>query len=360
MIKILPYNTSYENQVQDLYEIPVSGFISLSLQRKPHSLPGAHIQTEIPRVFIVIDDISHCVIGLVNVGSRCQIFQGKVESLPYFCDLRIAPSHQNGKVLLAIIRYINCLGLDLDRGPATTVVFSDNTRMINIIEKRAAEKIPKKIPYYTKVADIETFIFQRADFFENKLYDIRRATEDDIMLMQTFYDKDLTALKLVIDFSKIGQNAYYAGQKIEDYLLCFEGEALVGILGLWDTSAIKQTVVNKYHWSLKLARVFYNSVASGLLGYPPLPKEGEVIKTTGIHSVSIKERSVTIFRLLIQQAVQSSLYPLIITVDVKDPFYVYLSSLKRSIRKKGNFYLVSESGNITFNEAYISVDVPRI
>lgn len=360
MIRIVPYDTTYENQVQDLYEIPVSGFISLSLQRKPHSLPGASIQTEMPSVYVAIDDASHRVIGIFNIGRRHQIYHKKVESLPYFCDLRIAPSHQNGKVLLSMIRFINTLGLSLDKLPATTIVFSDNTRMINLIKKRAEQKISKLIPFYTKVAEIETFIFQRINLFDDKSYEIRRATEGDIILMQTFYDKDLTALKLSLEFREIGRSPYYYGQKLEDYLLCFKENELVGILGIWDTSAIKQTVVTKYHWSLRLGRRVYNIVGSSILGYPALPKEGDAIKTNAIHSISIKERSVTIFRLLIQQAVQISKYPLIVSVDIKDPIHDYLSSIKRSIRKKGNFYLVSESGNSTFNEKYISVDVSRI
>jgi len=360
MIRIIPYENVYENQVQDLFDIPVSGYIALSLQRKPHSLLGAQIQTEIPFIYIAIDDKTNQVLGIFNIGKRLQIFDGSVESLPYFCDLRIIPSHQNGRILLAMIRYVSSLNLNLDVLPATTVVFSDNEKMIKIIEKRAKQNKQSTLPYYTKVTDIETFIFQRIKKSYHKPFKIRKATRDDIILMQEFYDQDLTELKLVVDFTKIGLAPYYLDQKIEDYLLCFKDDELVGLLGTWNTSAFKQTVVKKYHWSIKWTRKLYNLLFSHILGYPHLPKEGEAIKTTSIHSISIFERSIPIFQSLIQEAISLTNNPIIVTVDIKDPLYNYLSSLKTSIRKKGNLYLVTQTGNVKFNAKYVNIDVARI
>ena len=196
MIKIIPYDTVYENQIQVLYDIPVSGFIALSLQRKPHSMYGAHIQTETPNVYIAIDTVVQRVVGLFNIGCRFQIYQRTVQNLPYFCDLRISPSHQNGRVFLAMIRYVQSLGLNLDLKPATTIVFADNSRMIQMIEKRAKQKEDSKLPYYTKIADIETFIFNRLKLLvDHKTYQIRRANNNDIDQMQIFYNQDVTPFK---------------------------------------------------------------------------------------------------------------------------------------------------------------------
>ena len=135
MIKILPYHEAYEAGIKALFAIPVSGDLVLSLEREDNYFKGALIQTEVPKVFLCVDNEQ--VVGVFNVGERRSIVDGLVVYVPYFCDLRIHPNYQKGTILLRIIKFVNEVCTDLDNMPALTIVFSDNYRMIDMINRRS-------------------------------------------------------------------------------------------------------------------------------------------------------------------------------------------------------------------------------
>jgi hypothetical protein len=361
MITLIPYDEKYEDKVQALYKIPVSSSISLSFQRHPHSLINAHIQTEYPELWIAVDRDIDQVIGIFNIGTRACIWDNKIQQMPYYCDLRIHPDFQNGRTFLKMLQCEKNRWKDLDHIPATTVIFADNHKMLEMVKKREAGHLSDLAPFYQKIADLNTFIFKTVPkTFSNHGYIIRNARSSDIQDMNQLQNQNQTELMLMYDFNNIGKVPYYYGQNIEDYILCFDNHQLVGMLGIWDTSSFKQTVVHKYSRMYKLVRPLYNLIASSMLSFPDLPDEGEKFNNLSIHSMIINKRNPDIFKALLSYITNRKKSTYMITLDKRDPLYETMLLARRSVTKEGHLFVVTRTKKIHKSFDWIPVDMVRI
>ncbi len=369
MIEIKPYHPEYEEGIRSLFVIPVSGDIALSLEREPSYLAGAHIQTEVPQVFVCIDSPNNTVVAVFNVGHRRVYLGGLIQYAPYFCDLRIHTDYQQGTLFLKIIRYLDQVCPDLNEVPALTVVFSDNHRMIRMIKKRLISKKTSTIPYYHEIATLETHFFRwnKKNIGNDPTIFIRRAGPEDIdQMMHLQSEIEKHDYHPFYDFKKTGVDQYYSGLQITDFFLAFKGEILCGICGTWDLSDIKQTVVRSYSTRLKLIRPLYNIFASHLLNYPVLPALGEKLKTISLHSIMIRKRDVNIFRQLIdfiapEVLIHKSL-SLMCTLDRRDILNDVFKNVPNKITKMGKVYLVNVNPFLDkkYLKGYMRIDGPRI
>jgi hypothetical protein len=361
MIVVVPYDLKYEAQVQALFEIPVAGSIALSLQRRPDSTVGAQVQTAHPTIFITLLKEQDRVIGIFNIGTRAVYWNEKQLLMPYYCDLRIHPDYQNGMVFRKMLRFINEREIALDEVPASTIVFSDNHKFVEMIKKRASGKLAGLVPFYQKITTIETFIFKcTPKKFAAHHFTIRRATEKDIDRMLALQEQNKRDLMLAINYQDVGTKPYYFAQKIDDYLLCFDADQLVGMLGLWDTSSFKQTVIHKYNKWLRLTRPLYNWLARLLSIFPELPAEGEKLNYISIHSLVLTDRNPEVFKALLSHLTSELITTYILTLDKRDPLYPTMLQVNPAIRKEGHYYLITKLKKITKSVQWIPVDVPRI
>ncbi|MBP6183978.1 MAG: hypothetical protein KA479_03500 [Saprospiraceae bacterium] len=361
MIVIIPYDLKYEPQIQVLFEIPVAGYVSLSLQRRPDSRVGAYIQTENPNVFITLLKEQDLVIGIFNIGTRSIYWKGEIVCMPYYCDLRIHPDFQNGTVFRQMLRFIHERELNLDQIPASSIVFSDNHKFLKIIEKRASGILSNLVPYYQKITDIETFIFKYTPkIFAAHRFFIRRASETDINMMLAFQEENQRELMLSLNYDLVGNKPYYFDQKIDNYILCFDADKLVGVLGLWDTTSFKQTVIHKYNRLLRLIRPIYNFGARHVAIFPELPKEGDILNYISIHSLVISDRKPEVFKAFLSNLTSSLSTTFMLTLDKRDPLYPTMLQINPAIRKEGHYFLITKSQEIIKSVPWIPVDAPRI
>jgi len=366
MIKILPYHEAYEAGIKALFAIPVSGDLVLSLEREDNYFKGALIQTEVPKVFLCVDNEQ--VVGVFNVGERRSIVDGLVVYVPYFCDLRIHPNYQKGTLLLRIIKFVNEVCTDLDNMPALTVVFSDNYRMIDMINRRSKFD-GSSIPFYHELATLNTYIFRlkRTKELKNSVLKFRQATKDDIHhMMQLQSQVEKFDFHPFYDFANIGADPYYEGLKFSDYYLAFKEDTLYGICGIWDMSDIKQTVVKSYSSRLKYIRPFYNFLLARFFNFPYLPSSGSRLKTIQLHSILIRDREPQIFRHLLNSIATIYCLPkdtsLLCTLDQRDRLSNVFSTVPNKITKEGRAYLVNRKKEIEpyLEGGYLCIDAARI
>ena len=366
MIEIKPYDTVYEQSIQALIAIPVSGDMVLSFERSPSYLTGAHIQTETPRIFLCVDNGNDQVVGIFNIGLRRIIFEQKIKEVPYFCDLRIHPDFQNGTLLLKIIRQINLHCKDLNQIPAITVVFADNHKMTSMIARRLASSQKSDTPYYHEVANIETHIFRSISCKKHE-FQIRIAHENDIEAMMILQKQIHTpSYTPFYDFHEMKQTPYFHGLSISDFYLAFDGNKLCGYCGIWDLSNIKQTKVLAYHGWMKLFRRLYNNVLPRFFNFPYLPQPGDQLNTRSIHAISIQDRSPIIFKALLHHICTDTMVKadisLLCTLDQKDPLNSVFDSKINKVSKAGKVYLINNDSTLEpkFQQSFFVVDAPRI
>lgn len=346
MIKILPYKPEFEEGIKALCRIPVSGNISLALEREPSYLKGAHIQCEKPEIYVVIDGNTSKVWAVFNIGSRRLWYQNQIMSVRYLCDLRIHPEKQQSSVLYIIIKKFRKLTAK-DLLPAQTIVFADNHKMIAIIKKLSLRKRASQLPYYHFIGGLVTYMFGFNPQKEKKgNLTIRQAKYDDIETIQSFFDEESPKTKFYpyYNFREL-QKPYYSDLNINDFFLAFNETELVGVCGVWNQKEIKQTRILDYSTLYKLIKPIYNLLAP-LIGNIKLPAKGSTLNYLNLHSVLIKEKNPAVFQKLvnrIEYVYKDEGYDyLLCSLSEKDSLAKVLHA-KRYVRKiKGNYYLVND------------------
>jgi hypothetical protein len=300
-ILIQAYQATDDDGAKALCRIPVSGNIVLSLEREPNYYAGAYLQCEEPAVYVCRDTETGRVCGLFNVGWRRVYVNGQVQRQQYFSDLRIDPDYQKSRLFFQIIRYAMNAGL-IPKGEtvAATIVFTDNTLMQTMIQKRQGNS---RFPAYHKAGDYTTQIIslaaRRNPFKLPPQYFVRKASVQDIPMMQAFADTEAPSKQAYpyYNYADLGK-AYYAGLKIENYYLAFEKERLVGICAVWQQKAIKQTRIMGYSRLYALARPIAN-IWARLRGNITLPTEGSLLNYFYVHNVLVAQNEPFIFSALL-------------------------------------------------------------
>ncbi|MBK7978049.1 MAG: hypothetical protein IPK07_33980 [Deltaproteobacteria bacterium] len=96
---------------------------------------------------------------------------------------------------------------------------------------------------------------------------------------------------------------------MSDFLLATRAGRLVGCLGRWDQSGIKQTVVVGYHGKMRLVRPLY-AAAGRLFGFAPLPEAGRPFRYFYAALSAVDEResdAAAVYRLLLSETFDRAL-----------------------------------------------------
>ena len=85
-----------------------------------------------------------------------------------------------------------------------------------------------------------------------------------------------------------------------DLLLAFRGRRLVGMLGGWDQSGFRRSVVERYNSHLRWSRRAYNTWAK-FCGQPTLPKPGESLRCLTAAVPLVHDDDELVFAMLLQE-----------------------------------------------------------
>jgi hypothetical protein len=112
------------------------------------------------------------------------------------------------------------------------------------------------------------------------------------------------------------------GFRMEDFVLVRQKSEIVGVIGLWDQSSYKQTVVQAYHDSLRWLGPIYNAWLH-LSGAQPLPPPGQPIHFAYASFICLAENNPDIFGILLQYvynlAVERGYAYLMVGLSTRDP-----------------------------------------
>lgn len=366
MTSIVKYRPEFEDGIKALCRIPVSGNISLALEREPSYLPGAYVQCELPEIYVAYDASTGAIWAVMNIGIRRLWLDGKIVNVRYLSDLRIHPEKQQGTIFYLLIKHFRATSA-MDELPAQTVVFADNRKMIALIEKRSHEKRSAPLPYYHFMGRLTTLMldFKQRPVQEGRLK-IRRAMISDKEVMQSFFDTESSKINYhpYYRFSALSE-PYYAGQNMEDYFLAFDGNLLVGICGTWDLTEIKQTRITGYSLGYQLLKPVHNLMAS-LLGWQKLPAAGAMIRYINLHCVLTAGRNPDILRELfsvIRDDFKNKGYDYILcSLCDMDPLMAAFKSNDIARKLSGNYYCVNDGSSLPENlkEDFFYLEAARI
>jgi len=159
------------------------------------------------------------------------------------------------------------------------------------------------MPVYQKIGSYETrsILITKRKRIINK-YQIRKAEKTDVKsilnLLHLEYDKKMLAQEINVKI--FNENiSRRDGFNIENYLLAFDGQDLVGVCATWDMKSIRRTRILKYKRRILIIKMLYKIIAS-ILGYPSLPKPGEALKEVYITHIAVIGKNPKILEALLR------------------------------------------------------------
>jgi hypothetical protein len=125
-----------------------------------------------------------------------------------------------------------------------------------------------------------------------------------------FSEADFAASATTLDF------------RVEDFVVARQNGQIIGVMGLWDQSRYKQTIVRAYHGSLRWLRPFYNAWLR-LSGAQPLPPPGQPIHFAYASFICVAQNNPGTFGILLRYvynlAVARGYAYLMVGLSTRDP-----------------------------------------
>jgi hypothetical protein len=277
---------------------PQRGRVMLNFEREPDYFLGSQVICEQPDVRVARSASGELVM-LYGIGSRTLYINGNAETVRYAHDLRLAEQARGGLLIARMGRQVR----EIVRAEELiqTVILNENTASLNSVASGRAG-----LPTYYPCGEIETSLIFAAPRRCHDDIQVRRARADDIGQMQAFHDARAPARQFYPRYrfaAMLEQDPYFCGLSVGDFWLAFRSDELIGMAGLWDQKAFKQTRVLAYPRGLSWLRHFWNLWAR-LAGGLQLPAAGGTINYLMLHALLVKDNDPRVFDALLSDMVR--------------------------------------------------------
>ena len=305
-----------------LADSPVQGNVAVTYEREPNYFLACGTMGRFWQVAVARHTPSGRVVGLACRTTRPMFINGTVEEVGYLSQLRV-DSRFRGRWLLAFgMRFGRELHLDGRAIGYVTTVTEDNPVALGVL----VDHPRRHHPTYRDVGQLNTLaiILRRPRPIGGVPYEISGSVGADL--------GDVVGFLRTHGGQKQFFPAYDAGDfqngtmmrdfRLDDFFIARQNGKIVGVVGLWDQSRFKQTVVYAYSRKMRLARSVYNAV-SRLRGGRPLPAPGEAINHIYASFICIERNDPEIFDALLphlyNEAARRGYAYLLIGLDSRDP-----------------------------------------
>jgi hypothetical protein len=331
---------------------PVPGRIAISFEREPDFSIGCDATGENATILVARDADSGATVGVACRSEREVYVNSMPMKLGYLGQLRIDRRYR-GRWLVS--RGYSLLKRLHDRDPLPgylAAVTEDNREAAGVL----AEKSRRVFPAFRRMADYCTLALPVRDSVcvtqafglarrrpagtegecpgdlghgtakgcATPTSGIANATPGEIPEIACFLRTEGPRRQFFPVWSEARLNALIRGLglRIDDVQIARRNGSIAGLMGLWDQSAYKQSVVHSYEGWMKLALPLYNAGAHWLQR-PPLPKAGEKIRNGYAAFVCIAHDDAAVFSELLtatlRRAAACGLDYLFLGLDTRDP-----------------------------------------
>ncbi len=280
---------------------PVPGRVTVTYEREPNYFLGCNTMGRFCQVLVARHRPSGEVIGIATRATRPLFVNGQVEEVGYIGQLRVDQRFRGRWMVSGGFRFFYQLhGDGRVKGYITTII-EENVQAQGILVKRAR----RHFPIYREVGLLRTLavILRKPKKELPSSYDVESGTTSSLRAIVAFLKLQGPAKQFfpVYSLEDFDDSPTTLGFRVNDFILARQNGEIVGVVGLWDQSRYKQTVVQTYHSPLRWLKPFYN-VGARLSGAQPLPPPGRPIHSAYAGFVCIAGNRPDIFRLLLRRA----------------------------------------------------------
>ncbi len=308
---------------------PVPGSITLTYEREPDYFLGCGTMGHFWQVPIAKHSADGTLLGVSCRATRPLFVNGQAEDVGYLGQLRIDRRYQGRWLLSQAFRYLRQLHADGRVEGYITTIIEGNPVAEGVLVTRAR----RHFPAYRQVDRLCTLalIVSRAGKLVARmrrrvpagitLHAGTRASLEEIVafLQQYGAQRQFFPVYRVDDF---GDSPLTRDFRVEDFVVARRGGKIVGVIGLWDQSRYKQTVVQSYHHTWRWFRLLYNA-GTRLVGAQSFPPPGGHLHAAYASFVCIKQNDLDVFRVLLDHvyalAVQRGYAYVLLGLTTSDP-----------------------------------------
>jgi hypothetical protein len=292
---------------QLLAATPLQGDISLTFAREPSYFAAARIDGEFVQVLVAREIGSNRIVGMGSRAISSCFVQGETQPVGYLSSLRVQREYRGHAGLLARgYRAFRDIHADQRAPYYLTTITADNYRAIELLTSQRAG-----LPIYFPLGRFHTLTISSAiqvkAVIPNNIK-VRVATSESIQTISRFFREHGPRRQFFPDYSVSEEGLIHrlSGLRSSDLLLAFDGNELVGTLGIWDQRPFKQIIVADYSNRTKYLRPIYNGLAQ-LSGRPALPRIGKAIDLRYGAVIVVKNDNQAIVDALLATALKSLL-----------------------------------------------------
>ncbi|MBN2002704.1 MAG: hypothetical protein JXA21_05050 [Anaerolineae bacterium] len=285
------------------------GRITTTFEREPGYFLGCGTMGPFWQVVTAREKESGALAGVLCRSTQLHFVNGRAEELGYIGQLRVDHRYRGAWLLSQGLPYLHTLHQD----GRTRAYFAAISAENHVARGVLVDHPRPGFPAMHELAHIVTLgiILSRAGWANplqrapgNELT-IRPGTPELLPAIVAFLQEAGTQKQFfpVYTEADFTTRDTTLGFSVEDFRVAYADERIAGVVGLWDQSGYKQTIVQDYAPSLRRIRPFYN-LGARILGIQPLPAVGHHIRSAYASFVCTRDNNPEIFRRLLQAIYQ--------------------------------------------------------
>ena len=273
-------------------ENDMEGDIQISFRREPSFFYATQLQGPLCQVIAARDTVTGEVIGAGTRAIRKGYVNGQLRNVGYLADLRLDKRYRSGLLVGRAYQYLRWLHQDgLAELYFTVIAEKNRTALKTIASGRAG------IPPYRDLGLIKTpainLLKRKPPLTHN--FKVVRGSDDLLPGIVACLNRNHKRRQFAPHYDVEELTVGMRGFKVEDFYVALRKNAVVGVIGKWDQSSFKQTVVTAYHGKTRLLRPAYN-FASALAGGPKYPPAGARVRFFYASFIAVDEDDIAVFR----------------------------------------------------------------
>jgi hypothetical protein len=282
-----------------LAETPMPGRITIAFEREPNYFTGCSTMGPFWQTIIIRHTASQEIAGVLCRAVRSHFINGSPQQLGYVGQIRVAEKYRGLWLLHRGLSLFQELHADGRTSAYWGVISAENRISRGILVERRRRNFPPA----REIARIYTLgiILRNPKKALPLDGEIERGSYDTLPEIITFLRKYGPQRQFfpVYSVGNFTEGEITRDFDIRDFIVARRNGAIVGILGLWDQSGYKQSIVQEYDRSLQLVKPFYN-LGARLLGAQPLPNLGEHIHSAYASFICIANDDADVFAALLR------------------------------------------------------------
>ncbi len=287
-----------------LRENPLPGSVSVSYERSPSYFHGNDVMGDCHQTLVARHLPSGEIAGVAGRSLRRMYINGQEETIGYLGQLRVDHKYRSRWLVSGGFRFLGELDRDRQTRGYLTTIIEGNREAEGVLVRRARRHFPTYRPLdrlHTLALHVRPGVVPALSGCE-----VRRGNEIDLEDIVAFLNRCGAGRQFFpvcrsADFNPEGGRT--RGFRSDDFLLALRNGRIAGIIGFWDQSSFKQSVVRDYGGFLRWGRSLYNGYTC-LRGGRPLPRPGEAISLGYAAFTCIADNDPGVFDLLLRQVRQ--------------------------------------------------------